>query len=156
MKKRFAMALLAGILGAIVSAQWTQAANEGMQATNAVFVPASDMKFIDVPGFPGLQTAVAEGDPAKGPHHFYLKFAAGFAAPVHHHTADHYATVVSGTLVLTVDGKEHKLLPGSYFAFTGKADHATKCEAGADCVVFIDVRGPWDVVPLESKAAAKK
>ena len=65
-------------------------------------------------------------------------------------------TVVSGTLVLAVDGKETRLPPGSYFAFTGKKQHLTKCEAGADCVLFADARGKWDVVPDEGKPAAKK
>jgi hypothetical protein len=25
--------------------------------------------------------------------------------------------------------------------------HATRCEAGAECVLAMDVRGKWDVVP---------
>jgi quercetin dioxygenase-like cupin family protein len=82
----------------------------------------------------------------KGASHFYLKYAGGFAAPVHHHSPDHYATTVSGNLVLVVDGKEHRLPPGSYFAFTGKAKHAGRCEGTEACVMFIDARGPWDVV----------
>ena len=73
-----------------------------------------------------------------------------FAAPLHHHTADHYVTVVSGTLILIVDGKENKLPAGSYFSFTGKAKHETKCDAGAECVLFVDARGKWDVVPEEA------
>lgn len=71
-------------------------------------------------------------------------------------SSDHYGTVVSGNLVLVVDGKENKLPAGSYFAFTGKAKHATRCEAGADCVLAIDSRGKWDVVPADAKPAAKK
>ena len=55
-------------------------------------------------------------------------------------------------MVFTVDGKEQRLSPGSYFAFTGKQVHVTKCEAGADCVIFNDVRGKWDVVPEDGKA----
>jgi quercetin dioxygenase-like cupin family protein len=83
---------------------------------------------------------------AKGASRFYLKYAAGFAAPVHHHSPDHYVTTVAGNLVLIADGKEHRLPPGSYFAFTGKAKHAARCEGTEACVMFIDARGPWDVV----------
>ena len=118
----------------------------------AVFTPASDVPWQDVPAFPGVKMAVVEGDAARGPHHAFLKFAAGFAAPVHHHTANHFVTVVAGTLVLTVDGKETRLPPGSYFAFSGKRTHATKCLEGADCVLFLDTRGKWDVVPERSAA----
>lgn len=94
--------------------------------------------------------AVVEGDPAKGAHHSLMRFTGGFAAPLHHHTADHYVTVVAGTLVLAVDGQEKELPAGSYFAFTGMKPHVTKCKAGADCTLAIDARGKWDVVP-ESK-----
>jgi quercetin dioxygenase-like cupin family protein len=119
----------------------------------AVFKPAAEVKFADVPGFPGVQMAVVQGDPAKGSIHMMLKFTGGFAAPVHHHTSDHHGTVVAGTLVLTSGGKEVKLPPGSYFAFTGKMPHSTKCEAGADCVVAVDARGKWDVVAEDAKKA---
>jgi quercetin dioxygenase-like cupin family protein len=98
-------------------------------------------------GIPGVKTAVVQGDMAQGSSHFYLRYAAGFSAPRHHHSPDHYATTVSGQLVLVVDGKEQRLSPGSYFAFTDKAVHAARCEGSEDCVMFIDARGPWDVVP---------
>ena len=127
-----------------------------MAEGKAVLSPATDLKWNDVPGFPGVKLAAVQGDPGKGPSHAYHKLAAGFVSPVHHHSPDHYVTVVSGTLVLVVDGKENKLPPGSYFQFTGKKPHLTKCEAGADCVLFVDARGKWDVVADEGKAPAKK
>ena len=132
------------------------AGKDGKKDGNAVLVPAGDVKWSDVPGFPGVKMAVLQGDPAKGPHHSMLKFVGGFTAPVHHHSSDHYGTVVAGTLVLTVDGKETKLPAGSYFAFTGREKHATRCEAGADCVLALDTRGKWDVVVADAKPAAKK
>ena len=131
-------------------------AKAGGQGGHAVMMPAGEIKWADVAGFPGVQMAVLSGDPGKGPHHSMLKFAAGFAAPVHHHSSDHYGTVVSGNLVLVVDGKEHKLPAGSYFAFTGRAKHETRCVAGAECVLAIDARGKWDVVAEKAKPAAKK
>ena len=105
-------------------------------------------------GVPGVMTAVVDGDMAKRSSHFYLKYAAGFVAPLHHHSPDHFITTVSGNLVLTVDGKEHSLAPGSFIALTGKKPHAARCDGSEDCVMFVDARGPWDVVPEE--AAAKK
>ena len=120
-------------------------------ADNAVFVPAGEIKWQDVPNAKGVQLAAVQGDPSKGPSHFFLKFAPGFSAPAHYHSANHYGTVVSGTVVLSVDGQDRKLPAGSYFAFTGKKAHATRCEAGADCVLAIDARGKWDVVQKKTK-----
>jgi quercetin dioxygenase-like cupin family protein len=132
------------------------AAADGKQGANAVLVPASDVKWKDLPGFKGAQMAVLEGNPAKGPHHSMLKFVGGFTAPLHHHSSDHYGTVVAGTLVLTVDGKDKKLPAGSYFSFKGQKKHMTRCEAGADCILALDVRGKWDVLADDTKSTAKK
>ena len=132
------------------------AAADGKKGGNAVLIPASDVKWNDVPDFPGLKMAVLDGSPAKGSHHSMIKFVGGFAAPLHHHSSNHYGTVVAGTLVLTVDGQEKKLPAGSYFSFKGKMKHMTRCEAGAECVLSMDVRGKWDVVLEDTKPAAKK
>jgi len=123
----------------------------------SVATAAADLKWNDVPDAPGLKMAVVSGDPAKGAAHFFIKFAPGFAAPLHHHSADHYVTVVAGTMVMNIDGKDVKLPPGSYFSFSGKKSHMTKCDAGAECILFNDARGKWDVVPEGApKAEAKK
>ena len=118
----------------------------------AVLTPATDLKWANAEGMAGVQMAVAQGDPGKGPSHFFIKFVPGFAAPLHHHTSDHFVTVLAGTLILNVDGTDTKLPVGSYFAFTGKKPHATRCDAGAECLLFIDCRGKWDVVPEATEA----
>lgn len=123
---------------------------------SASMMPAGDIKWNDVPDFAGVKMAVLEGNHEKGPHHSMLKLPGGFTAPLHHHTSDHFVTVVSGTLVLTVDGKDAKLPAGSYFSFKGKKQHVTKCEAGADCVLTVDCRGKWDVLPEGAKPAPAK
>jgi glyoxylate utilization-related uncharacterized protein len=143
------------LVGLSALATPTPAAAKDKKGGNAVLIPADDVKWSDVPGFEGVKIAVVEGDSAKGPHHSFLKFTGGFSAPVHHHTANHYVAVISGTLVLGIDGQDQKLPAGSYFALTGKKKHSTRCEAGADCVLFLDARSKWDVVP-EAQAASKK
>lgn len=148
MKKTFAAILLAAAVTA-----WA----EGPAKSAAVLTPPASLTWADLPGAPGVKTAVVEGDAAKGAHHFYLKFPAGFSVGAHHHSADHFATTVSGTLVLTVDGKDTVLPPGSYFGFTGKSKHATRCEKGADCVMFISAQAAWDAVfPEAAKPAPPK
>ena len=109
-----------------------------------IVTPSAELKWKEMA--PGVHAAVVEGDMAAGPSRFYLKYAAGLVTPVHRHSADHYATVVSGTLVATVDGKEYTLTPGSYFALTGKKAHAARVEGKEDCVMFIHAAAPWDVV----------
>ena len=143
----FALVIIAGL--ATIASQAGAAEKGG----KAVLMPASELKWTDAAGSPGVKMAVVQGDAAKGPHHSFIKLPGGFSAPLHHHTADHYVTVLSGTMVMTVDGKDHTLPTGSYFSFTGKKPHVTKCEAGADCLLFNDCRAKWDVVPEEGKAS---
>lgn len=141
---------------AVVSLSVSFGAQAAEKAKNAVLTPAADLKWSDT-AFPEVKMAVVEGDAAKGAHHAFHKFTAGFTAPMHHHNSDHYVTVVSGNMVLTVDGVETKLAPGSYFSFTKKQTHGTRCEPGAECVLFVDSRGKWDVLPekADGKADAK-
>ena len=129
-------------------------AKEAKKGGSVLLAPAKDIKWSPVPDFPGVSLAVLEGDPGKGPHHSMMKFTDGFAAPLHHHSSDHYVTVVSGTLILNIDGKDTELPAGSYFSFKGMKPHTTRCAPGSDCVISVDVRGKWDVVP--EKAAASK
>jgi quercetin dioxygenase-like cupin family protein len=143
------VAVVVGTLTALAAHAGEKTAKSG----KAVLVMADQVKFADVPNAPGVQMAPVEGDPSKGPSHFFLKFAPGFAAPAHHHTADHFGTMISGMMDLTVEGKETKLGPGAYWAFTGKAKHVTRCEPGAECVLFIDARSAWDVVPEKAPKA---
>jgi len=149
-----------GAIGAALIVSTVAAIPVVAQAKGAgasVATAAADLKWNDVADFPGLKMAVVSGDPAKGAAHFFMKFMPGFAAPLHHHSADHYVTVTAGTLVLNIDGKDVKLPAGSYFSFSGKKHHMTRCDAGAECVLFIDARGKWDVVPEGApKTGAKK
>lgn len=138
--------LCVSFLAAVASTGAAQAAGK------AVLMPAPDLKWTDVKEFPGVKMAVLQGDPGKGASHFFMMLPAGFAAPLHFHDADHWVAVVSGTLVLMPEGgKETQLPAGSGFSFTGKKHHTTMCAAGADCVLFIDSRGKWDVVPVDKK-----
>jgi len=150
---------LTALMVVVAGLSWSLAprahADKAKKATGALLVPATDIKWTDVPGMAGVQTFAVEGDPSKGPSHFFIKFVAGFSAPLHHHTVNHYVTVVAGTLLLTVDGKEQKLPPGSFFSFSDKTKHSTACAAGADCVLSIDARGKWDVI-METDKTVKK
>jgi anti-sigma factor ChrR (cupin superfamily) len=114
----------------------------------AVTVPVGDLKWKDAgPETPGVQYAAVAGDPMKGAGKFFVKLPSGFSVPLHHHTADHFAVVVSGTVVQNVDGQDHTFPPGSFFGYTGKKQHTTSCTDPAGCVIFVDAHSKWDVVP---------
>jgi len=118
-------------------------------AGKSVVVAKADLKWKDM-GIPGVVAAPVSGDMEKGASRFFLKYPVGFVTPKHHHPADHYVTMVSGTITLTMDGKDYKLGPGSYFALTEKMPHTAKVEGNEEAVFFIQADGPWGVV-MEKK-----
>lgn len=138
--------MIMAISAALIAAASVLAIGAGKSAV----VAKADLKWKDM-GIPGVAAAPVSGDMEKGASRFFLKYPVGFVTPSHHHTADHYVTVVSGSLTLTVDGKEHKLGPGSYFELTGKAPHVAKVEGSEEAVMFIQADAPWDVVMEEKK-----
>lgn len=113
-------------------------------AADSTVVTKTDLKWNDMGN--GIAAAPVSGDMTKGASRFFLKYPVGLVTPMHHHDTDHYVTVVSGTITLSTEGKEHKLGPGSYFSLTNKASHIAKVEGKEDAVFFIQADGPWNVV----------
>ena len=135
---------------AVAAALIAAASVLAIAAEKTMVLPKAELVWKDM-GIPGIQAAVVSGDMEKGPSRFFLKYPVGLVTPPHHHTTDHYATLISGNITLTVDGKDYKLGPGSYFALTGKATHVSKVEGNEEAVFFIQADGPWDVVMEEKK-----
>jgi beta-alanine degradation protein BauB len=137
-------------LAAVSAAAQPAAQTPPAAASTVSLVAAGELKWVDVPGTPA-KVATVKGDAAKGPHASFMKLPAGFSAPLHSHSADHHVAVVAGTLTMTPEGGTAKKLgPGSWFEFTGKKKHVTACDAGADCVLFLVAKGPWDLVPADA------
>ena len=125
-----------------------------MSDSSAMMMNAKDLKWTAAPDTPGVQVAVVEGDMKKGNHHAMHKFDAGLTVPMHHHSSVTYGTVVAGTLIVTLDGTEYRLPPGSFFTYKKNMPHATACAPGAECILSLDVRGKWDVL-MEKKLVQK-
>jgi len=132
-------AVLVSISAALIAASPMAAAGG-----SSVVVKNAELKWKDMGN--GVAAAVVSGDMQKGASRFFLKYPVGLVTPKHHHNADHYATLVSGSITLTVDGKDQKLGPGDYFALTKKAPHVAKVEGSQEAVFFIQADAPWDVV----------
>jgi quercetin dioxygenase-like cupin family protein len=117
----------------------------------AVLKAASELTWADAPGVKGVQQAVAWGDAAKGSHGSFAKFASGVETPLHTHTATGRTVVVAGTILITLENQKPKELgPGSYFALPGGLKHTTSCKAGADCVIYTQWLGAFDLKPVDT------
>lgn len=136
------------------SARATEAKSSPPKFTGITLWPASDIKWVPMPGLEGAQQAPLWGDPTKGPHGILYKWPGGTKVPVHTHTSGDRGVIVSGTLTLAVEGAPPKRLPpGSYFTMAGGTKHATATEDGAPCVFFIEREGAFDVNMVEEPKA---
>src|SRR5262249_36200694 len=100
--KRYLALAAAFVLAAVVVAQ--DAAKKANPAPKAmsktpVVIPAADLKWTDLDpkGAPGVKIADVSGDHTKGAFSAFMKFPAGFAAPLHTHTNAFKIVVISGT-----------------------------------------------------------
>ena len=122
-----------------------------------VVKPAADMKWTDLDPQrgPGVKISDISGDHTKGAFSAFIKFPAGFAAPLHTHSNAMKMVVISGTFVQQPEGKpEFRLGPGSYlFQPGGGYKHTTACDKASECLVFAEGIGKFDLKPVE---AAKK
>jgi len=120
-----------------------------------VVKPAADMKWTDLDPQkgPGVKIADVSGDHTKGAFSAFIKFPAGFAAPLHTHTNAVKIVVISGTFVQAPEGKpEFRLGPGSYlFQPGGEYKHTTTCDKASECLIFAEGIGAFDLKPVETK-----
>lgn len=156
--KSLRIALLAFLSAGSVLAQ--AAAPAPKSSTTPVFMPAADLKWVDLDPTkaPGVKIATLWGDYTKGAYGAFIKFPAGFTAPLHHHTNAAKIVVVSGTFIQVPEGKaEVRLGPGSYMMQPGKGyEHVTGCDKASECVFFSESTGAFDLIPAAGAAAPAK
>ena len=92
-----------------------------------------------------LSAATAYGDLTNGPHGTFIKMPAGYVSPIHIHTDDYWAVVVSGVMVnKTPDTPDVPLPVGSYYFQKGGESHVTKCISPNECIFFVSQNGKFD------------
>jgi hypothetical protein len=115
----------------------------------------NDLKWTDLDptGAPGVKIADLWGNHATGAFGSFIKFPAGFAAPLHTHTNDVKIVVVSGTFIQGPEGKpEFRLGPGSYLMQPGGSyRHTTSCDQASECLFFAESNGAFDLKPVPAK-----
>lgn len=119
----------------------------------SVSIPADAIAF----GPSGVKTEVGElyaggayGDLTSGKHGTFIRMPAGFVSPLHTHTEDYFAVVISGVGANGApDAADVPLPEGSYWFQRGEEAHVTKCLSAEDCLFFIVQPGQFDYVPVQ-------
>jgi len=141
------------IAGAL-SAQGSKPAVKKMKT--ARLLTSEGLKWTDVPELPGARQAVVWGDSTKGAYGMFEKWPGGTEVALHTHTHDNRGAMISGTLVITMEGESAKELgPGSYVFVPGGARHSTSCKSGAECVFYVHQPGAGDLKMVETSGVKK-
>jgi hypothetical protein len=108
----------------------------------------ADLQWTEVmPGSPVMIAAAWKGP--GGSYCRWVKFPKGLAVPLHFHTKDIHAVVITGKWGSSVEGQPEKLQgPGGYEAIPGGLKHTTKCGDDADCVTYECSPGAFDIKGL--------
>ena len=127
--------------------------------TQPTFIAADDMTWTDLDpkGAPGVKIVDLWGNHTKGAFGALLRLPAGFAVPLHTHTHAMKVVFISGTYIQAPGGKpEVRLGPGSYMMQPGgNYRHTTSCDKTADCVLFVEGQGAFDLKIVPAKPPAK-
>jgi quercetin dioxygenase-like cupin family protein len=120
-----------------------------------------ELKWLAVPEIKGAAATTLWEDTPRGIAGRMVQLKAGTDVPLHWHTADERAVILTGTLVIRIEGQEAKdLTAGSFIAMPGGKRHTVTCKPGTDCVFTVvylgtpDIQFPEGAGPTPARPAA--
>ena len=150
MKKSLIMSGTAVLLMAAMSVGIAQAQKDASTKKKAViYVAADKAKFTESPAGVGVSQAILWGDPDKGPHATFTKFAPGYDAGLHTHTNDVWITVVKGAYLYKDDAGEKRVGPGDFLRVPGGHKHWSGGDKTEGAVFYEEGSGKFDRIPAK-------
>jgi quercetin dioxygenase-like cupin family protein len=123
---------------------------EKPEKKETVFFSTADAKFKELT--PGASMAVVWGDPDKGAHRMFTKFAPGANFPLHSHTSEMHIVVIKGAYVYKPEkGDERRVGPGDYIDIPAGDRHVSGGDAKEGALFYEESSGKFDLVPVEKK-----
>jgi quercetin dioxygenase-like cupin family protein len=120
----------------IAQAQKESSKNE----KNVIYAALEQATFKHSP-MTGVSMAVLWGDPDKGAHGTFTKFAPGYDAGTHTHTSDVWLVVIKGAYLYKDDDGEKRVGPGDFIRIPGGHKHwsggdtlSRKAFSSSECV----------------------
>jgi quercetin dioxygenase-like cupin family protein len=141
------------VFGVVASTMAASAARAADTAKFQAWSP-SEMKFTQLK--PGIERAVAWGNPDKGAYGTIVRYTAGAERGWHSHSHPVHLVVISGTIVFEGEGASPRELgPGEGVTEPAKVKHNARCKEGADCMFLITGAQKYDSIPAKAATARK-
>ena len=76
------------------------------------------------------------------------RFPSGYALPPHSHTSDETLLIITGKLLVEINGQTTALEAGSYAVIPSGTVHALKASGWKGCEMLVSMSGPFDIKGL--------
>jgi quercetin dioxygenase-like cupin family protein len=113
-----------------------------------IYVTADKATFKASPGA-GVSMATLWGDPEKGPHATFTKFAPGYDAGMHTHTNDVWITVIKGAYLYKDEAGEKRLGVGDFLRVPGGHQHWSGGDKTEGALFYEEASGKFDLIPAK-------
>jgi quercetin dioxygenase-like cupin family protein len=114
-----------------------------------VYATPDKADFKEMAGTKEVSTAVIWGDPEKGAHGTYTKFAPTYDAGLHTHTSDILIVGIKGAYIYKDDAGEKRIGPGDFLKIPGGHKHTSKADPTEGALFYEQGSGKFDRVPVK-------
>jgi quercetin dioxygenase-like cupin family protein len=121
---------------------------QSKEKKNVIYVAAEKATFSQSPTA-GVSMAVLWGDPNKGPHGTFTKFAPGYDAGLHTHTSDVWLVVIQGAYLYKDDEGEKRVGPGEFLRVPGGHRHWSGGDKADGALFYQEGSGKFDLIPAK-------
>jgi quercetin dioxygenase-like cupin family protein len=98
---------------------------------------------------PGVSMTVLWGDPEKGRHGTFTKFAPGHDAGMHTHTSDVWCVVLKGAYLYKDDAGEKRVGPGEFIRIPAGHKHWSGGDKTEGALFYQEGSGKFDLIPAK-------
>jgi quercetin dioxygenase-like cupin family protein len=146
MKKSLIVSGVAALIIAAASMGIAQAQKaSSTKKRSVIYVAADKAKFKESPAA-GVSMAVLWGDPDKGPHATFTKFAPGYDAGMHTHTNDVWLVVIKGAYLYKDEAGEKRVGPGDFLRVPGGHKHWSGGDKTEGALFYDEASGKFDII----------
>jgi quercetin dioxygenase-like cupin family protein len=149
MKKSLIVSGMAALIIAVASVGVAQAQKgSGTNKKGVIYVAAEQATFKQSPAA-GVSMAVLWGDPDKGAHGTFTKFAPGYDAGMHTHTSDVWIVVIKGAYLYKDEAGERRVGPGDFLRVPGSHKHWSGGDKTEGALFYEEGSGKFDTMPAK-------
>lgn len=132
------------LAGMTVGAVQAQTDSASKSTKDVIYASAEGATFKEA--MPGVSMAVLWGDPEKGPHATFTKFAPGYDAGMHMHSSDVWVIGIKGAYVYKDDAGEKRVGPGEFIRIPAGHKHWSGADKTAGALFYEEGSGKFDKV----------